>query len=174
MSEYFDALCEAMDVLAKQPGVLFMGQAVACPGTGMSRSFKNVPKELLLELPVFEDTQMGMATGFSLAGGLPVCVYPRMNFLLLAINQLVLHLDKLPIYSRGSYNPKVIIRTAIGAERPLYPGAQHIGNFCGELRRMLKSVFVVELRSVDEIKFWYKHALSDPYSMILVEHADMY
>jgi pyruvate/2-oxoglutarate/acetoin dehydrogenase E1 component len=174
MSAYFDELCKAMDMLAEQPNVLFMGQAVACPGTGMSRTFKNVPKESLLELPVFEDTQMGMATGYALAGGLPVCVYPRMNFLLLAINQLVLHLDKLPRYSRGGYKPKVIIRTAIGAEYPLYPGVQHIGNYCEPLYLMLSSVVVVELRSAERIMDRYREAVSNPGSTILVERAGMY
>src|SRR5260221_5260806 len=104
MSEikYFDELSAMMNKIASIPNSVFIGQAVACPGTAMSRTLENVPADKKIELPVFEDTQMGMAIGLSLRGLLPVCVFPRWNFLLLAMNQLVLHLDKLPIYSRGS------------------------------------------------------------------------
>ena len=38
---------------------------------------------------------MGMTIGLLMAGKIPVSIYPRWNFLLLAINQLVNHLDKL-------------------------------------------------------------------------------
>lgn len=174
MSAYFDRLCDAMEVLAEQDNVVFMGQAVEYPGTGMSRSFKNVPREKLRELPVFEDTQMGMATGVALAGGLPICIYPRFNFLLCATNQLVLHLDKLPLYSRRGYKPKVIIRTAIGSESPLYPGVQHIGDFTEALEAMLATVRVRRVKTSEEILPAYEAALRSPYSTIIVEYAERY
>lgn len=174
MGAYFDRLCDAMEMLAEQPDALFFGQAVAYPGTGMSRTFKNVPKGKLRELPVFEDTQMGLCTGYALTGGLPICVYPRYNFLLCATNQLVLHLDKLPLYSRRGYKPKVIIRTAIGAESPLYPGVQHIGNFTKPLEDMLATVRVRELKTAGDILPGYEAALRNTYSTILVEFAENY
>src|ERR1700756_2370033 len=99
MSQYFEELCKAMSLLALQPNTLFIGQAVRYPGTAMYNSLSHLPEYKRLELPVAEDMQMGMATGLSLAGYLPICIYPRINFLLLATNQLVLHLDKLPLYS---------------------------------------------------------------------------
>src|SRR5215831_14031743 len=98
-----------MTQLSANPKTIFMGQAVT-GGTTMSASFNGVPKDRLLEMPVAEDLQLGMATGMALAGWLPICTYPRMNFLLLAANQLCNHLDRLPLYSEGGYNPKVIIR----------------------------------------------------------------
>src|SRR5215475_11958092 len=137
MGTYFDALCAAMRMVADEPKAIFMGQAVAYPGTAMTNTFKGIAPEKLLEMPVAEDMQLGMATGMALAGWLPVCCYPRFNFLLLATNQLVLHLDKLPLYS--GWRPRVIVRTAIATPEPLDPGPQHLGDFTDAFRSMLKT-----------------------------------
>src|ERR1035438_1467055 len=95
----------------------------------MTNTLKNVAKEKLLELPVTEELQMGMSTGLALTGVVPVSFYPRWNFLLCAVNQVVSHLDKLPAMSDGGYQPKVIIRTGIGSERPPAPHVQPGGPF---------------------------------------------
>ena len=47
-----------------------------------------------IELPVFEDVQMGLSTGLALQGFIPITCYPRFDFLILAMNQLVNHLTK--------------------------------------------------------------------------------
>src|SRR5262245_5683002 len=79
---YFDELKRAMEFLARDPRVLFLGQAVAYPGTAMSNTLKDVPATKLLELPVDEEMQMGMTNGLALAGLVPVSIFPRWNFLL--------------------------------------------------------------------------------------------
>jgi pyruvate/2-oxoglutarate/acetoin dehydrogenase E1 component len=120
--KYFDEMCRAMEFLARDPAT----DGFSRPGRrlsrhGMTNTLKNVSRDKLLELPVTEEMQMGMSTGLALGGHVPVSIYPRWNFLLLAVNQIVNHLDKLPIVSNGGYQPKVIIRTGIGSERPLHP-----------------------------------------------------
>lgn len=52
MSEYFDALKEAMTLVAQQPGSLIIGQAVRYPGTAMFNTLNHLPEECRLELPV--------------------------------------------------------------------------------------------------------------------------
>lgn len=169
---YFDELCKAMELLAQHPRSVFMGQAVACEGTGMSKTLADIDKRKLVELPVFEDCQMGMAIGASLNGDLPICIYPRWNFLLLATSQLVLHLDKLPIYS--DYRPKVIIRTAVATPHPLDPGPQHLGSFTEAFRLMLNTVNVVTLWRSDLIVPYYRDALEREGSTLLVEYTAKY
>jgi pyruvate/2-oxoglutarate/acetoin dehydrogenase E1 component len=82
--KYFDELCRAMEFLARDERTMFLGQAVACPGTAMTNTLKNVPHDKLLELPVTEELQMGVSTGLALTGLVPVTIYPRWNFLLCA------------------------------------------------------------------------------------------
>ena len=52
---------------------------------------------------------MGMCAGLSLEGYVPISIYPRFNFMMLAINQLVNHIDKMKEMSKGMLIPKVII-----------------------------------------------------------------
>ena len=93
--KYSDELTKAMDFLAKDSRTIFLGQAVEYPGTAMTNTLKNIPKNKLYELPVAEEMQMGMAIGFAINGSVPITIYPRWNFLLLAANQLINHLDKI-------------------------------------------------------------------------------
>jgi pyruvate/2-oxoglutarate/acetoin dehydrogenase E1 component len=174
--KYFDEMSRAMEMLAADPRVLFLGQAVACPGTAMTNTLKKVAPGKLLELPVTEELQMGMSTGLALAGHVPVSIFPRWNFLLLAVNQVVSHLDKLPIMSNGGYRPKVIIRTGIGSERPLHPQHQHVGDFTDAFRLMCTNIEIIRLEEPADIVPAYTKALTreDGKSTILVEYGDYY
>lgn len=173
---YFDELKRAMNMLAADPRVIFLGQAVACPGTAMSNTLADVPAAQLLELPVDEEMQMGMTNGLALAGRIPVSVFPRWNFLLLAMNQLVNHLDKFDVMSNGGYRPKAIIRTGIGSERPLHPQHQHVGDFTDALRSMCTTIEVLRLDEPEDVVPAYRRALerTDGRSTLIVEYGDYY
>jgi pyruvate/2-oxoglutarate/acetoin dehydrogenase E1 component len=171
---YADELKRAMEFLATDPRVLFVGQAVAYPGTAMFNTLANVAPEKRLELPVAEEMQMGITNGLALAGLIPVSLFPRWNFLLLAVNQLVNHLDKFPQMSDGGYRPKVIVRTSIGSERPLHPQYQHVGDFTDAFRLMCTNIEIIRLEDSGEIFPAYRHALerNDGKSTLLVEYGD--
>ena len=171
-STYLGELCHAMKLLGAHPRTLFIGQAVAYPGTSMSGTLADVPPEKLIELPVMEEAQMGMSIGLAVAGFIPITIYPRWNFLLLATNQIVNHLDKLPIISNGGYCPKVIIRVGIAADTPLNPQAQHLGDFTAAFKSMCHTVEVLRLDRPGDIVPAYEHALlrEDGRSTLLVEH----
>jgi pyruvate/2-oxoglutarate/acetoin dehydrogenase E1 component len=161
-----------MRMLAKDPRTLFVGQAVAYAGQAAFPSFDGVPMRKRIEMPVVEDFQMGFCTGLAMQGFIPVCFYPRFDFLLIAVNQLVNHLDKIPLM--GGFKPKVIIRTAVGRKKPLDPGPQHTGDYTHAFREMLKTVRVVELRTAHYVYDSYVEALACPESVILVEHMEKY
>ena len=174
--KYFDEMKSSMEWLARDPRTVFIGQAVEVPGTAMSNTVKDIPIARRIELPVAEELQMGMSIGLALQGQVPVSIYPRWNFLLLAANQLVNHLDKIGVMSNGGYQPRVIIRTSIGSQRPLHPQFQHIGDFTDALRLMCTTVEVVRLDEPRQIFPAYKRALlrDDGRSTLLVEWGDYY
>jgi pyruvate/2-oxoglutarate/acetoin dehydrogenase E1 component len=159
MEGYFEAIRDAMTDLAKDPRTIFVGQAVAYPGTAMSRTLEFVPESQKLEFPVAENFQMGFCIGLALQGYLPVCIYPRFNFLLCAIDQLVLHLDKFPAMGAGV--PKVIIRTAVAHDQPMNPGPQHLGDFTEAVSEMLTTVHVRRVRSPNGAIRIYKEAVQE-------------
>jgi pyruvate/2-oxoglutarate/acetoin dehydrogenase E1 component len=174
--KYFDELKRSMDFLAQDPRTVFIGQAVAVPGTAMTNTLKDVSRDKLLELPVAEEMQMGMTLGMALQGAVPVSIYPRWNFLLCAINQLVNHLDKVQVMSNGGYRPKAIIRTGIGSERPLHPQFQHVGDFTNAIRAMCTTIEVIRVDEPADIFPAYEKALlrDDGRSTIVVEYGDYY
>jgi pyruvate/2-oxoglutarate/acetoin dehydrogenase E1 component len=174
--KYFDELKRSMDWLNKQPNTLFLGQAVEYAGTGMTNTLKDVDRNKMLEMPVNEDMQMGLSLGIALNGTVPISLYPRWNFLLLAANQLINHLDKVKIMSDGGYTPKVIIRTSIGSQRPLHPQHQHIADFTSGFRAMCETVDIIRLEEPNQIFEAYQYAYNrmDNRSTILVEYGDYY
>lgn len=172
MSAYWDELCLAMNLIADDERTIFLGQGVGCAGTSMAGSFKDIPPEKRIEMPVAEDMQAGMAIGMSLRGIIPICVFPRWNFLICAANQIVNHLDRLSIYS--DYRPKVIIRTAVPSKSPFNPGPQHDDDFTDAFRSMLRTTDVVCLQTEADIVPQYQKALHSPRSTILVEYTHLY
>ena len=165
-----------MNYLAQDPRTIFLGQAVAVDGTAMSNTLKDISKSRLIELPVAEEMQMGMTTGMALSGLVPVSIFPRWNFLLCAISQLVNHLDKIQAMSNGGYKTKAIIRTGIGSERPLHPQSQHVGDFTTAIQMMCSTVEIIRLEEPSDIFPAYEKALmrEDDRSTILVEYGDFY
>ena len=157
--------------MLSEHGALFLGQSIVYDGQRMHDSFKGVPLEQKIEMPIVEEFQMGFCTGLSLQGYLPVCVYPRMDFLILAMNQLVNHLDKLPMFG---WKPKVIIRVAVGSSSPFNPGPQHTQDHSEALRLMLRTVQVIRISKAEFVMPSYKWALECSHSTILVESSSEY
>ena len=176
MGKYFDELSRAMDYLNQQPDTLFLGQAVAYKGTAMTNTLKGVDPTKLLEMPVDEEMQMGITNGLAISGTVPISIYPRWNFLLLTMNQLVNHLDRMSEFSHGEYAPKVIIRTGIGSERPLNPQPQHTGDFTQAFRGMLRNIEVIRCDSPEDIfpAYYKAYNRTDGKSTLIVEYGDYY
>lgn len=174
--KYFDELKKSMNYLAKNRKTIFIGQAVEVPGTAMSNTLTDVKLNKKFELPVAEEMQMGMTIGMLMAGHIPISIYPRWNFLLLAINQLVNHLDKLELMTEKKFKTKAIIRTSIGSQRPLHPQHQHVGDYSQAIQKMCPRINVIKLSQPNQIFKEYKKALNrkDGKSTILVEYGDYY
>ena len=169
---YFDEITKAMTALARHPKTIFVGQAVKYGGQRAHATFANVPMEKRIEMPVCEDFQMGFCTGLALEGYIPICFFPRWDFAILAMNQIVNHLDKIPLL--GGFRPKVIIRTAVGANAPLNPGPQHIQDYTTAFISMLHTISVRELVEPEDVLKEYGYALGDAGSCIVVEHMARY
>lgn len=174
MIDYFGELTRAMSLLGEHENTIFLGQGVGNAGTTMSASFEGVPASKRVEMPVAEEMQVGMSVGMSLAGWIPICTIPRWNFALRAADQIINHLDRLPIYSAGGYVPRVIIRVAAPSFYPFDPGAQHSDDFTEAFRLMLRTTKIVTLDAVDAIVPSYQRALESGGSTILVEFTDRY
>ena len=171
-----DELTRSMEYLGKFDNTIFIGQSVEVAGTAMRNTLLNIDDNKLVEMPVDEDFQMGLATGTALTGLIPISIFPRWNFLLLATNQIVNHLDKLKEITQNKNPGKVIIRTGIGSVIPLHPGPQHTGDFTEAFKLMCPNLNIVRLDKTSMIFDEYQKAYerSDGVSSLLIEWSDKY
>lgn len=166
MSPFKQAVIDAMRRLAEDERTVFVGQSVRYDGAAIFDTLDGVPMEKRIEMPVAEDFQMGYCTGLALMGKIPVCIFPRFDFLLLATNQLVNHLDKLPLFG---WNPRVIVRTTVGQRFPLDAGPQHTQDHTIAFRNMLTRIPVFMVKTAHQVQEAYADALERRGPTLIVE-----
>jgi pyruvate/2-oxoglutarate/acetoin dehydrogenase E1 component len=171
---YLDALTEAMKLVMDDPSTIFIGQQIVYYGNPMSKTIEGLPKERMIETPVMEETQMGMTVGLAMTGHRVVTFYPRWDFLILAANQLINHLDKLEAMSDGEWKPNVIVRVGKGSDKPLDPGHQHKADYTEAFEKMLTNCTITKLDSYNKILPAYETALHEGGIHILVEYPELY
>ena len=133
--------------------------------------------EKRLELPVMEDFQMGISIGLALEGWIPVNIYPRSDFLIIASNQIANHLSNVSLVSDGRRKVRVITRVSVGSTEPLHPGLQHCQDYTEAFKIMSKGeIEIVELKDKNDIVPAYQYAVlrEDVKSTILVEYMNLY
>ena len=172
--KYFDEIKKSMEYIAKKEKSIFIGQAVQVPGTAMFNTLRDINLKKKIELPVAEEMQMGITLGLALEGFIPISIYPRWNFLLLATNQIVNHLDKISEISNGSFKPQAIIRTAVGSVRPLDPQSQHKGDFTDAFKKMCKNIDIYKITEPKDVFKTYKKALKKKRISLIVEVASFF
>jgi pyruvate/2-oxoglutarate/acetoin dehydrogenase E1 component len=172
--KYKEELDRAMEWLATKSNTIFMGQAIGFSGHAISNTMSKVPQDKRVELPVFEELQMGIATGMALEGWVPITCYPRFDFFILSLNQLINHLDKIQDMSQGDMKPKVIIRVAVGSKLPFSAGPQHTQNYTEAMKIMLTEVNVVELTEPEQIFDAFVDAYNSDKPTLVIEYSDYY
>ncbi len=124
---YVDAVREATDQeMARDPAVILFGLDVDDPkaiqGTALGLAEKYGP-ERVFGTPLSEDAMTGAAIGMALAGLRPIHVHIRMDFLMLAMNQLVNVAAKSRYMFGGQVSVPLVVRSMIG--KSWGQGAQH-------------------------------------------------
>jgi pyruvate/2-oxoglutarate/acetoin dehydrogenase E1 component len=113
-----DAIREAlMESLARDPRVFLFAQGVADP-SAMWGTMKGVPERFgahrVIEMPVAENGAIGTAIGAAMNGQRPVIAMHRVEFSLLAIEQIVNNAAKAHYISNGQHTVPLVIRLCIG------------------------------------------------------------
>lgn len=169
---YKDALTKSMKHLAEMNNSIFIGQQIVYAGNPMSTTLDHVPKEKMIEVPVIEETQMGMSLGLAMTGKTVITFYPRWDFLICASNQLINHIDKYELMT--GVKPHILIRLGKGSDKPLDPGHQHKGSYFEEFKSMCKNIEFLNLKTPNDIELSYKYASENGGIYILVEYPELY
>ena len=174
MSNYSKEIIKSMKFLASKKKTLFLGQSVSFPGNLLYKTLNKIQNNKKVELPVFEEVQMGMSLGMALDGMFPITCFPRFDFLLCAMNQLVNHSDKIKNITKGQFSPRMIIRVLVGAKLPLDGGEQHTQNYVNEFKNIFKSIKVYDLDDENKIFSSYKEAFNNGKINLIVEYSEKY
>ena len=167
---YKDAVSIAMEELGNL-GAIFIGYNVA-RGDAMG-TLKTVPKDQKLETPVAENLMAGLAIGISFEGFLPVLYFERHDFMLVAMDAIVNHIDKIERISHGEYKVPVIIRAVTADAGPFYSGITHSQDFTDVLKTAV-SFPVSDPKNGREILKAFRDAVVSERPAIIVERKSLY
>ena len=168
---YVEAVLEATDQeMARDPSVLVFGLDVDDPkaiqGTTRGLVEKYGP-ERVFGTPLAEDAMTGVAIGMSLAGLRPIHVHIRMDFLMLAMNQLVNIAAKSSYMYGGQVNVPIVVRSMIG--KSWGQGAQHSQGLYSYFMHV-PGLKVVAPATPYDAKGCLVHAVRDDNPVMYVEH----
>ena len=124
---YSQAIREALiQEMTRDPAVLIMGQGIddfkGFYGTTLGLQ-KDFGKDRVFDTPLSEEGMTGVAIGAALGGLRPIHTHIRMDFMLLAMNQIVNIAAKTRYMYGGAVSVPIVIRGVIG--RSWGQGAQH-------------------------------------------------
>ena len=169
---YKETLSKIMTDLSNDDNTVFIGQQIVYRGNPMSTTLDDVPKEKMIEVPVMEETQMGMSLGLSMTGKTVITFYPRWDFLVSSTNQLVNHVDKYTLMTGKKAN--ILIRLGKGSDKPLDPGHQHKGNYINEFKSLCPNITFHNLIDYSLIIDSYVTAYEQGGVHVLIEYPELY
>lgn len=113
-----DAIREALyECLARDPNVFLFGQGVADPSSmwGTQKGIvERFGADRVIEMPVAENGAIGAAIGAAMCGQRPVIALQRVEFSLLAFEQIVNNAAKAHYASNGQHRVPMVVRMVIG------------------------------------------------------------
>ena len=167
---YKDAMVESMTELGEQ-GAIFIGYNVKY-GNAIG-TLKNVPDDQKLETPVAENLMAGLAIGMSFEGFLPVIYYERHDFMLVAADAIVNHIDKIERISHGEFKCPVIIRAVTADAGPFYSGITHSQDFTNVFREAV-SFPVLDPTNGEQVLTAFKEARTSGRPLMVIERKSRY
>jgi len=159
-----NAVTQAMTEIGKTNSV-FIGYNVK-HGNAMG-NLVNVDDYKKIETPVAENLMAGLAIGMSFEGFKPVVYYERHDFMLVAADAIVNHVNHIERISHGEYKCPVIFRTVVADSGPFYSGPTHSQDFTEGFNKLVSFPIYVPDTGVEVLSAYRKAIYSQRPSMIV-------
>jgi pyruvate/2-oxoglutarate/acetoin dehydrogenase E1 component len=111
------AINEALAIMGERDkNILLMGQGIDDKGAfyGTTAGLRPIYGDRLIETPVSENAMVGVAVGLSISGKRPVIQFHRVEFALLAMEQIINNAAKMHYISNGQHKCPLVIRMIVG------------------------------------------------------------
>jgi hypothetical protein len=167
---YKAAMNQSMTELG-EAGAIFIGYNVA-RGDAMG-TLANVANDQKLETPVAENLMSGLAIGMSFEGFTPVLYFERHDFMLVAMDAIGNHIDKIERISHGEFKVPIIIRAVEAFGGPFYSGPTHHQDFTNVLRALVSFPVLDPITGIDVLKA-FKGAYESKKPAIIIERKSRY
>ena len=172
---YAQALNQALrEEMQRDENVFVFGEEVAKWGGSFTVTkglLEEFGEKRVRDTPISEEAIIGLGIGAAMAGLRPVAEIMTINFILLALDQIVNHMAKLRYMSGGQVTVPLVIRTPGGGG--LQMGAQHSQSL-ESLFIHVPGLIVIAPSTPYDAKGLLKTAIRDTNPIIFVEHEAMY
>ena len=171
---YLEAIRAGLhEEMNRDASVYIFGEDVALGGpfgvtNGLAEAFG---KNRVVNTPISEGTVMGLAIGAALAGLRPVVEIMFIDFITLAMDQLVNHAAKLHYMSGGQLKVPLTVRVQCGISGTM--GAHHSQSLEAWLTHV-PGLRVVMPSNAADAKGLFKSAVRDDNPVIFIEHRGLY
>ncbi|MBN2451936.1 MAG: alpha-ketoacid dehydrogenase subunit beta [Lentisphaeria bacterium] len=175
MLYYSKAVNEALDEeLARDPDVLLIGEDIGVYGGafGVTKGlYDKYGPERIWETPISENSIVGLAVGAAMMGLRPVVEIMFMDFIALAMDQILNSAGKLHYMYNGQVTVPMVVRTPGGAKGGYGPShSQMLTNlFVG-----VPGIRVVAPSDAAQAKGLLKSAIRDPNPVLFIENKRLY
>lgn len=169
-ASYKDAVAKSMKKIAEKNGV-FIGYNVLY-GNAMG-ALQGIDDSKKIETPVAENLMAGLAIGMSFEGYRPVLYIERHDFMLVAADAIVNHINHIERTSHGEYKCPVIIRSVVADAGPFYSGITHSQDFTKGFEQMVSFPIFVPKNGKD-VQETYELALASSRPTMVVEKKSLY
>jgi pyruvate dehydrogenase E1 component beta subunit len=172
---YREALNKALDeVMAADERVVVLGEDVGLYG-GSYRVTEGLAAKYgearVIDTPIAELSIVGNAVGMAIGGLRPVAEIMTANFALLAFDQIINHMAKLPYMSAGKLILPMVVRFPQGVSKQL--AAQHSESY-EQMLTAVPGLVVLAPSSVNDAYHMLKYAVMRDDPVIFIEHELLY
>src|SRR5919106_5461655 len=171
---YLDAIRTALqEEMRRDPLIYVFGEDVALGGPfGVTKGLaEEFGIQRVVNTPISEGTVMGLAIGAATAGLRPLVEIMFIDFITLALDQLVNHAAKLHYMSGGQLAIPLTVRVQCGISGAM--GAHHSQSLESWLAHV-PGLKVVMPSNAADAKGLLKAAIRDPNPVIFIEHRGLY
>jgi pyruvate/2-oxoglutarate/acetoin dehydrogenase E1 component len=171
---YIDGLRRAIEQeMESDASVIVLGEDVAVGGPfGVTAGLvERFGERRVMNTPISEDSIMGMATGAAIAGKRPIVEIMFIDFVTLAMSQLVNHAAKLRYMSGGQLSVPMVIRLQQGAVGGW--GAQHSQSLEAWFQHVPGLKMVTPSNAGDALGL-LRAAIRDNDPVLFLEHRGLY